>query len=193
MNILEEYTKRNNLNCSIAHHVHNSSLLILKADRKKWGSNWCVFTVIWEPNPFHPGSYKMYLRSPNYYPKNQDIWLLSKSHWFLEKSWSDYERFFFEWKPMNKNLQPVFDEEAFLAAWEIFLLVHENWFISQTLDFKKRLYKTMSSDLGFSERINFCNEFINSEPFSSSLFDTWNKNFYLPIKNSYLNWFKDFR
>jgi hypothetical protein len=192
MNILEDYAHRNGLKCCISHHS-DSSFLVLRADRKRWETSCCVLSANWQPNSYHPGSYKICLRSPSHYPKSQDVFSLNKFHWMKEVSWSDYESFFHEWKPCSNGLYPIFDEEAILSIWEIFIFIHEYWFVSQPSDFKRRLYETISNEIEVNKRMMAFEQLTLSEPFVSSCVNTfWIDGFYAPFRKSYLNWFKSF-
>lgn len=191
MNIVEEYAQRVSINYPIAFHVSTPSLLILRSNKTFWDSKWCVLSVSWESNPHHPGVYRIRLSSPASCRGNQDLFSLSNSHFTFEKSWLDYENFFYQWSPVNEGLSAVFGEEAFLAVWEIFICVHDKWFLNQDSSTREGLYSTVNPDFSIEKRISFCKSFVRSSGFSC-LLDRWNNLFLDPLEKRYLNWFDNF-
>lgn len=191
MNIVEEYAQRASINYPVAFHVSSPSLLILRSNKTFWDSKWCVLSVSWEANPHHLGSYRVRLSSPASCRGNQDLFCLSNSHFTLEKSWLDYEKFFYQWNPVDEGLSAVFGKEAFLAAWEIFICIHDKWFLNQTFSRKDELYSTVDPTTCIEERVSCCESFIGSSHFSC-LLDRWNRFFLDPLEKRYLNWFNAF-
>lgn len=191
MNIFEEYASRRKISYPIAYHA-NDSLLILKVDKNKWGStgNWCVLSVFWDPNPHHPGTYNFHLRSTGF-SNDQSILLLNKSHFTINRSSFDYEKFFYQWKPQKRGLFPVFGNDALLAAWEIFVCSYEKHFLNRTSFIKEKFFATMNPESSCEARLSSCEYLISLESFSN-IKGIWNDKFLLPVKQKYLSWFKNF-
>jgi len=192
MNIFEEYALRKKISYPIAYHTI-SSLLILASQNCNSSKRLCVLTVMWNSNPHHPGVYTISLRSNSGLKPStpQSLFHLSKTHFSLEKSWFEYEEFFYNWDPIKEGLIPVYGDDAFLAAWGIFVFANERWFLNQSAFVKKKLFETLdpsSTKLKRLEAISFLT--------SSSSFDPlrglWDDKFVKPIEKDYMNWYSDF-
>lgn len=205
MNIIEEYNKRKNLNYPISFHV-NSSFLILRSDKNRWGSRWCFLCISWETpgriDQSESGTYKISLKSlkldyvnSQLVPGNsisQCIGFLDNNnvHFSVDKSWLGYEEFFYEWSPKDFGLLPVFDKDATLAAWEIFVALKESWFANHSIFFRNKLFETINPSLGAEKRLDALESFLCLEP-STYVKDLWSSELSF-LKSSYLDWFKDF-
>jgi hypothetical protein len=190
MNVFEEYASRKKISYPIAYHT-SSSLIIFESDKRKWNAKLCVLTVVWNSNPHHPGMYKICLRSPYNNVIPQSLLHLDKTHFFVEKSWFEYEEFFYKWKPSLEGLRPVYDSESLLSAWEIFVSVNECLFLNQSTFVKKKLFETLDPTATPSERLASLSELTSSSSFDHML-GAWKKGFLAPIEEDYMNWYKKF-
>jgi len=192
MNVVEEYSARINVDYPIAYHADSSFLILKSSSKERWGSKWCVLSSIWECGSNGPGSYKLRLSSPRpSCPLDQAIFSLNNVHFCLERSWFDYEKFFYEWNPCGSDLVPVFNDQAILASWEIFVLVKEVWFSRQTISFRDILYSTLDPKASAFERISSIESIQKLDCFTQ-VQGVWHRDFLIPLKDKYLNWFEKF-
>jgi hypothetical protein len=192
MNIIEEYSARININYPLAYHAESSFLILKSSSKERWGSNWCVLSSNWENGYNGPGFYRLRLSSPKIGCSfEQKIQSLNNVHFCLERSWFDYEKFFYEWNPHGSGLFPVFGDNAMIAAWEIFIFAKEAWFSSQIASFRDSLFETLNPSLSVSQRIS-CIQSTQRFHCFSEVQELWTRGFLLPLKDQYLNWFEKF-
>lgn len=165
MKLYEEYFGRHNIKEPVIEHCSTGSLFLRsKPIRNLSGrclipstSPWIFLNITWVENTRGPGSYVVSTLTPirdGHFEKGQIFDRITS----VTLTWDKYEDYLLDWVDKFGNNEPVLQEKAFFAAWEMFVYIFDSWFKNQPQTLKTLLFETLDEDNSFDKRKTYYKE-----------------------------------
>jgi hypothetical protein len=94
-----------------------------------------------------------------------------------------------EWAEKLGNHEPVLQENAFFAAWEMFVYIFDSWFKNQPQTLKTLLFETLDEDNSFDKRKVYYKEICSyMSVHTPAILKIWKEEILYRL-SSYAGWF----
>lgn len=186
MRLFEEYFNRHDIkSVPLVHHAPDGAVILESLK----DSSFKILVLIEWKNEKPPGRYVIQSVSPIHNGFSSGSFF--KIHNEVEKKWHEYESYFIEFAENLQELRVISNEkEVLLAAWEMFVFIHDGWLSGLPLGIKDALFESVNKENSFEERYEKYQDvyYYLGHNFPYTL-ENWQKYILFRVVGAYSFWF----